>query len=62
MQKTLAAMGSTLGTRIFKPEKIFQAKIPGILDSWPSRVEKKNPVGIFEYILASMLKVYLDVF
>ena len=24
--------------------------------------EKKNSVGIFEYILASMLKVYLDVF
>ena len=24
--------------------------------------EKKNYVGIFEYILASMLKVYLDVF
>ena len=24
--------------------------------------EKKNSVGIFEYILASMLKMYLDVF
>ena len=24
--------------------------------------EKKNSVGIFEYILASVLKVYLDVF
>ena len=24
--------------------------------------EKKSSVGIFEYILASMLKVYLDVF
>ena len=24
--------------------------------------EKKNSVGIFEYILAPMLKVYLDVF
>ena len=31
-------------------------------DSWPSRACKKNSVGIFEYILASMLKVYLDVF
>ena len=30
--------------------------------SWPSRASKKNSVGIFEYILASMLKVYLDVF
>ena len=30
--------------------------------SWPSRDWKKNSVGIFEYILASMLKVYLDVF
>ena len=24
--------------------------------------EKKNSVGIFEYILASMLKMYIDVF
>ena len=31
-------------------------------NSWPSRALKKNSVGIFEYILASMLKVYLDVF
>ena len=31
-------------------------------NSWPSRAWKKNSVGIFEYILASMLKVYLDVF
>ena len=30
--------------------------------SWPSRAWNKNSVGIFEYILASMLKVYLDVF
>ena len=42
--------------------------------SWPSEYtrlylivghpepEKKNSVGIFEYILASMLKVYLDMF
>ena len=29
--------------------------------SWPSRARKKS-VGIFEYILASMLNVYLDVF
>ena len=32
------------------------------LSSWPSRAWKKKSVGIFEYILASMLKVYLDVF
>ena len=31
-------------------------------NSWPSRARKKTSVGIFEYILASMLKVYLDVF
>ena len=30
--------------------------------SWPSRAWKKNSVGIFEYILASMLKVYLGEF
>ena len=30
--------------------------------SWPSGAWKKNSVGIFEYILASMLIVYLDVF
>ena len=33
-----------------------------VSNSWPSRAWKKNSVGIFEYILASMLKVYLDVF
>ena len=30
--------------------------------SWPSRAWNKNSVGIFEYILASVLKMYLDVF
>ena len=30
--------------------------------SWPSRAWKKNSAGIFEYFLASMLKVYVDVF
>ena len=28
----------------------------------PPKKKKKKSVGIFEYILASMLKVYLDVF
>ena len=41
----------------------IQVKFSFVLPpSWPSRAWKINSVGIFEYILASMLKVYLDVF
>ena len=54
-EKTISTALSTLITL----DGIAEVKQPIVGHPEP---EKKNSVGIFEYILASMLKVYLDVF
>ena len=40
--------------------KIYK-NIVHLVNSWPPKPSKYFSVGIFEYILASMLKVFLDV-
>ena len=50
-----------LTNRINKLSLLFPYIVSYLLVGHPEP-EKKNSVGIFEYILASMLKEYLDVF
>ena len=46
----------------FKPNgTIIGAELSNIYSSWPPKPHKYFSVGIFEYILASMPNVYLNV-